>query len=367
MPVPLQPAPSSVALLDPYLGTNVAGVSPAGNLRVELPALQLFWEGFNTSTLDTVVRWSATAGGTGVAPTNAQTVTVLSGGTTLNSFSRLQSLPSFGATQPGFLICRQNNNFEFPTLTNSYRFWGLGNLPATPTIAAPVTDGVGFELGLNGQMAAVTYAAGVRTLIANLAAKSLGGSGAQPQDNGVHKYWVYFTGDLTYFAIDNADNVVASFLTGVPGPANNSMATCAVVISNAGSAATLTINAVTVGDTAHTGVAIVDGTYGFRKASVNSGSQNIAPAVNYTAITTSGTTTVANGAGIYFGSYLWALGTSPTIGVLDGTNTLMAVSTATALLQALNPLPAGIGVKFTTSLVVVTGGTASGSWNVLWD
>lgn len=370
--VPGNDIPVGMVPVDCVLGTNVATVSPPGNLRVELPASQLFWDAFNTATLDTVIRWTATSGGTGATPTSVQGDTVLSGGTTANSFSRLQSQPAFTATQPGFLICRQNNNIEFPVLLNSYRFWGLGNLPATPTIAAPVTDGVGFEIGTNGHLAAVTWAAGVRTLIQDLSPKALGGSGAQPQDANSHKYWVYFTGDVTYYAIDNPDNVVANFLTGAPGPANNNMSTCAVVISNAGTAATITINGVTVADSAHTGVSIVDGTYGFRKANVNSGSHNVANVSNYTVISTAGTTAVASGGGIYYGVNVISIGTTWAVTPYDvvvagtTTNTLAATATATAAGLLGTPGASGVGVRFVGQLALVTSGTP-GQFNALWD
>ena len=365
--IPPNAIPMGIVPMDLVQGTNAAGVSPPGNLRVEQPLVQVFWDAFNTGTLDTAIRWLATAGGTGTAPTSVQGDTVLTGGTTLNSFSRLQSQPVFQPSQPGYLVCKQNNNFEFPLIGGSYRFWGLGNVPATPTIATPVTDGVGFEISTTGIMSVVTYAAGARTLIQNLGAKSQGGSGVAPGDANPHKYWIYFAGDMGYFCIDSPDNVVASFLTGAPGPANNILGTCAVVVSNAGAAASITVNAASVADNSHSSVSISDGTYGFRKGSVNSGAQNVANCSSYTAITTNGTTTVANGAGIYYGSYLWAVGTAAAlVSALDGTNTIAAVGTGSAANSFVSPLPAGLGVKFTTSLVIVTSGTA-GSWNVLWD
>lgn len=67
-------------------------------------------------------------------------------------------------------------------------------------------------------------------------------------------------------------------------------------------------------------------------------------------------------------SWLWE--TSPTVAAFDilGTSTLTLVATTTA--TAVGPQgfagPAGLGVRYGNSLVVVTGGTV-GQINVLWD
>ena len=88
----------------------------------------------------------------------------------------------------------------------------------------------------------------------------------------------------------------------------------------------------------------------------------------YTAITTSGTTTVA-GACVFYAALCVALATATgAITVLDGTNTFVPTVTQTAVggptgFANISPL----GVRFLTSLVVVTTGTATNTWNILWD
>lgn len=89
---------------------------------------------------------------------------------------------------------------------------------------------------------------------------------------------------------------------------------------------------------------------------------------SYTAITTSGTTTVSTGPGIFYGVSVWVLATATAaVYALDGTNTIMGTNTATALGQVFAGSPSNIGIRCTTNLIVVTSGTASNSWNVLWD
>lgn len=92
-------------------------------------------------------------------------------------------------------------------------------------------------------------------------------------------------------------------------------------------------------------------------------------AAKYTAITTSGTTTVNGGPCVYYQSLCVVLATSTgAITVLDGTNTISPTVTQTAIgpptgFSGLAP----VGVRCLTSLVVVTAGTSANTWNVYWD
>ena len=94
----------------------------------------------------------------------------------------------------------------------------------------------------------------------------------------------------------------------------------------------------------------------------------------YTAITTNGTTTLNGPAnqvgGVYYGATLFALGTAPVITVYDvvGTNTQQIMNgTGTAANQSFTPLGTTLGVRCKGNIVVVTTGTAAGSWLNLWD
>lgn len=372
LPIPNAGAPTGIVPLDPGSGV-AASVLPEGAAAVSNPASQLFNDTFGSAAFD-VNKWTLLNGGSGVAPTAPGTSasTTLNGGTTANSYSALVSKPTFQPTEPGFLVATHRVNLQNPTPTPSanYLAWGLMNLPSPPTFASPITDGAVFDV-VNGVLFAATYAGGTRLAIANLGTV---GSGLI-KDTNAHKYNVRFRGDICYWTIDSDTVVVASYLTGASGPNNNTLSTGLLVVANTGAtAATLVDNGSTVSDTAHTTVIICDATYGFRKANVNSGSHNVANASTYSVITTAGTTTVAQGGGIYFGVNAISTGTSFTVtpfdiivsGTTTTTNQLNAISTAAALGFQAAPGGAGVGVKFAGALTLVTTGTG-GQYNVLWD
>jgi hypothetical protein len=296
------------------------GVSaPGAAARVAQEPTQLFWDDFGTGTLDTTAKWtSPTTGGGGnaTAASNAVGFTALGSGTTAGGWSLLSSQFSFPGKNPSWNFFQEQNNFEFPVLLNAVRFWGFATFPAAPTAAAPYADAVGFELGTDGHLRAVmsasagSLAAGTKTVIADLSvaclsanpyggplgtgtttsgcASGLIGKVAQPQDNGVHKYIIYFRGDNTYWAIDGIDNIVAFTITGAPGPNVNTLPVAHAAIANTGtgptSTALLTVNQTTVGDTGRNEIRICDPTNPWRCAAVSSGG-----ALSVSAVTTANT------------------------------------------------------------------------------
>jgi hypothetical protein len=226
--------------------------TPMGEIRVRTPASQLFQDTFDTGTLDTVNKWIApTTGGTGIAATNVVGATILDGGTTANSFSKLTTRSMFPPTEPGYLLFNARVNIENPVVTTAHRFWGFGTSPASPTIASPLTNVVGYEIRTDGKLYAVTYASGTLNFSADLSVAT--GNGAQPANSAAHKYWIYFRGDIAYWCIDDDDLVIASFQTGAAGPDVNSLQGLFQVVSNSGTHATMQVNACTIGDTSHTG------------------------------------------------------------------------------------------------------------------
>src|SRR5205085_9141497 len=123
--------------------------------------------------------------------------------------------------------------------------------PGSPTVAAPVTQGIGWDIGTNGRLSAVTWQTGTRVVVQDLSQVS--GNGKQPLDGNAHKYYLWFRGDQSYWSIDNPDNVVACYLTGASGPDANVNALGALAVSNGGTHATIQINAVVAADTARNG------------------------------------------------------------------------------------------------------------------
>lgn len=96
------------------------------------------------------------------------------------------------------------------------------------------------------------------------------------------------------------------------------------------------------------------------------GNSNVA---TYTVISTAGTTTAKSTSGAFLGLSVIAVGTAFTATAYDigtTTNTIMGTQTASAVGQTMSGAPGGNGVRFLSSLVIVTAGTA-GQYNALWD
>lgn len=246
-------------------------VTPYGHLLTQETASQLFYDTFDAA-LDTTNRWTATAGNGGVPPTSGTIdagSTSLDPGTTVNGFSLLTSKPLFPLTLPGYLYAHFAINLDFPVTTNNYRFWGLGNPLATPTLTTPLVDAVGFEIGVDGKMYAVTYAGtgGVTTTRNVIADLSPSGNNSQPQDTAAHIYYIYFKGFIAYWAIDSSTNIVASIATGALGPNNNTMGLTVVSISD-GTSGTLIVDGVSLGDTGRNNLTISDSMFRWREVTV---------------------------------------------------------------------------------------------------
>jgi len=247
---------------DPVTQANVTTVFAGGQMRVAFDPTQQFLDTFDTG-LDTVNRWrTPLTGGTGIAATSTVGATVLDGGTTNGSFSVLESQPSFIPDEPGWDLVQMRLNIEFPVVTTAHRFWGLGTTPGSPTTAAPLTNAVGWEIRTDGGLYAVTFASGARNFSTAL-------SSVQPTDSAAHKYYMYTRGDLTFWAIDSLDNVVASFTTGASGPDVNTLPIKFQVCSAGGTHATIQLNGLSLGDTARNNAAISDPTYPWRQAQVS--------------------------------------------------------------------------------------------------
>lgn len=238
-----------------------------------LPAVQLFLDTFDSGLLDTTNRWVVLSGGGSISSVAGSTT--ISSGTAAGSFMLLSSQPVFRPTAPGFLIKFVAINVESPVVLNTYRFFGLATY-SSPTLAAPLVEGAGFEINTDGRLYAVTYQTGTRVIIANLSQSPvtvLGityyGTKVQPQDSVVHKYFVYQRGDFISWAIDDPANVVAEIQTGAQGPNSNLLQVVQLVMS-AGSAASaiLGLNAVSVSDNSRTTSSIADGVFGWRKLTV---------------------------------------------------------------------------------------------------
>lgn len=246
---------------------DVATVFGAGYQRVMHEAHQVFYDPFDAA-LDTTNLWTSANAGGGVAPAVASGSLTLGSGTTPAGYSRVISIPTFKPTVPAWL--GYSFALSLPdgaaVITNAVRFWGAGTTPASPTVAAPLTDAIGFMVDTDGKMYAVVYAAGTRTTIQDLSAAT--GNSKQPTDASSHRYGVYYRTDRSYFFIDTLDNVVATTAFQAPAIQTLPVLLLDVAGTTPASSASISCTGLAVWDTAGNSVQLSDGAFPWRKVTV---------------------------------------------------------------------------------------------------
>src|SRR5713101_1866862 len=262
-------------------------------MSVAMEPNQILWEDWGTgSPIDTVNRWQTPSLSTG-ASTPSVGQEVLASSTTASAWAFLQSQYAFPGRNPGYNFAQMQMQFETGNpINNAYRFWGFATIPTTPTAVAPIIEGVGFEINVNGKMSAVTWSTGTRNPIQDMSST---GNNSQPTDGATHKYEVFFRGDNIVWYIDG--KVVAQTLTGALGPNVNTLFLSFLTVAGTtppGISATITIAQASVGDTSRNAQRIVDGTYNWRAATVTpQGQQVVGNLTPGTPITASATGTTA--------------------------------------------------------------------------
>lgn len=261
-------------------GTTSASVFPATFLRTSDEPRQVFYDPFDAA-VDTTNRWTSTSGSSGVAASTTTGQMSLGTGTTANGYAKLVSQPSFTPSVPawlGFSSAITIPDLAAPT-ANSFRFWGAGTTPGTPSVATPLTDAIGFEITTAGKMFAVVYAGGTRTAIQDLSAAT--GNSKQPTDANQHRYAVYVRTDKAYFYIDgiNAASLVAT--SNFQAPQIQTLPTLMLAIGNSTPPVTnsqIQCNGTAVWDTGKNATQIADGAFPWRKQTVKAASTAAAAA-----------------------------------------------------------------------------------------
>lgn len=235
-------------------------ISPNGEIRTVAPPTQKFFEAWDSGAFDTINKWVVTNAGGGVAPAAATGQAVLNSGTTLNGYSRITTLRTFKPPAPGQLYA--DDRIGLPSSAAvGYQLWGSATTPATPTIAAPVTNAMAWEQTTAGLLVPVIWASGTRVPATFGAARGLPTltSAYNPVvDTNSHNYFRYFEGRRGFWCIDDPDNVVAYYLYGNGGPDVNALPLTYLSISNGGaSALQMQINGIDLGDTADTSGALL--------------------------------------------------------------------------------------------------------------
>jgi hypothetical protein len=374
-------------ILPPGLAQQPFTITPTGEIRFTAAPRQFFIDTWDTS-IDTVNKWISSSGGGGVAPTWAAGGPTLNSGVTLNGFAALQSLKPVRLANPGAVLFQDAIQLETgPLLATGYRFWGSGSKNAAPTIAAPVIDGMGWEVTTGGVLTPVVYAgtAGVGTRIPaitrgvndNSGLPTLTGAFGQITDGGVHQYYRWFGGYFGFWCIDGPDNVVAYFLKGAGGPNVNALPLLYECISNGSTAVTLGMASQVAGDTGKTfGSVLLDNgfTYDEQKSNtdtntsltvlaaqgtgtvnsadqVNVSGRGITVVINITVITAGTLTVTIQGKDIASGVYYTILASAALAATGTTVLTVYPAGVVTANLSANAALPR----TWRVSSVVATG------------
>ncbi len=245
-----------------------ASVSPFGALSASIDPSFLFLETFDGSTIDVTNKW--TSGGT-VPPTQNGSI-LINPSTTASATSALVSQPTFAPnsnTSLGIFI-----QLEVTTIAlGNYRFWGYGTAPSgVGTAAAPIQDGLGFEVDTSGVLRASVYASGTRIFTQALTV---------PVDGLSHLYVVTVnTGTILFYKDTFATPLASTALV----PTVQTLPYRLVSLNTASVTGTPTLVGTQAGiaDFTHQAQSISDGMYYWRKATIKQAST--APAAADTAL-----------------------------------------------------------------------------------
>jgi hypothetical protein len=294
---------------------KVIGARQYGPLRVSAEDRTLFYDPHDGGTIDTTNRWVTPTGAN--APTQSGSQLVFGTAVTTSAFCKLPTQPSFFPIIPGFLQVSFALQLDAAgaAKTGGHRYWGTGTSLTTPTTAAPVTDGVGFELDTDGKLYAAVFNTGTQITAIDLSATGSGDAQSkQPLDGLYHRFVVQIRTDSIYWFIDGLDTPVATATWAVPGTQTQPVLLQTVNPSSAVASGGygLNVQGTVVADTAGNSTQLSDGTYPWRKATISATGAVTTDTVRYTTVTT----------------------TTPSVAITSGT--LMASSTTRKLLYLLN-------------------------------
>lgn len=251
------------AKVDSYGSLNV-GVQAGGGvavparpdalLRVTLDPTAVFADVFDAA-LDTVDRWTTT----GTAPTNANGTLTVDAATTALAWSGLYTKPTFPLLGNMFNQSVFIMQIDAAAKTGNYRFWGQGVAAASPTVAAPLVNAVGFDLdATTGALEGVVWSGGAKTQSVAL---------TRPTDGAWHRYAIFYKTSRAYFEIDG---VVGGSIA-YPSPNVSNLPLLALSVNGASTVsptATLKSSFIGVGDTSGNNTTLSDKDFPWRKAKV---------------------------------------------------------------------------------------------------
>jgi len=201
------------------------------------------------------------------SPTSASGTLTFNQGTTALAVSSIVSKPSFPLLGNMFNVALGLMKTDPTVKTGAYRFVGLGNAAGSPTVAAPIVDGVGFEWSdVDGLLRGVVWSGSVKTQTLTL-------TSVQPLDANFHRYEIYYKTSRAYFEIDN----VAVGSIAYPNPNTSILPLLGLVVNGASTvspAAAFTATFMGVGDSSQNNAFLSDASFPWQKANVTAkGSQ----------------------------------------------------------------------------------------------
>ncbi len=334
------PSPNSVGPIRITTPNQLAAATPiyaqcttAGTLRVTEEQNDIFNDPMTGTVIDTTNRW--TSGGT-APPTLANSVFTFPTTGAANSTSWLISKPTFSTPSFSGLIFVGSITLEAVLKTHTYRFWGWASQPGSPTAAAPITDGIGFEVTTAGIINAVIWASGSRVFTSRVDNLPQYFAGA----NNLYVVTVY--GSAVYWYINGGEVPVVTSAGITP----NQFSLSAVLQSlndttGPGTAPTFTSTGVGIANSANQAVMFADGTLPYLKATVKAGSTAAVATDTSIVVTTSPNSAV------------------PTAGTSTEIN--VAQSSTSVTIAAANPGRKGLTVtntSTTSTLYLFEGATA---------
>lgn len=239
-----------------------------GFLSVRVDPTALLVDTFETfNTTDTWNSFGTTA------PTASGGSLTLNPGTTALANSYAKSQATFTQGTSAYLQLAMIVQTDAALITGNTRWWGLAAPAGAPTAAVPIANGVVFELrAADGLLYGSVYSNSVVTQSVAL---------TRPTDGAVHRYQILFKTSKVYFNIDNVEVGSIAF----PNPAVAALPLgmgSQNGASTVGSAPTLVVSLMGVGDTAKGNSTISDGLFPWRKATVKLAS--IAPVATDTSL-----------------------------------------------------------------------------------
>lgn len=238
-----------------------AGVTNYGYLRTSNEPNAWMTEAFDS--LDTTNRWTL-KNATGTAAVSAGVLNIASSATAL-AYGGLFTQPVFVPNGLNFVPSASTMRVDNWTIADTYRFWGGGTVPTTPSVAAPIANGYGFEIDGSGNFSAVIWKSGVKTYSVSLA--------DYKPANGVPFYTATARrSDRIDFFVNDTLKPAATVL--IPSLDVSLLPMTFMCIAGAapGASATLAVFSFGVGDTGQNGQSISDPTNPYLRATVKKAS-----------------------------------------------------------------------------------------------